>query len=162
MTIVCCKTSQKCKIMLAVLFTENNVKFRKKSPWAYIFHRPFLGGLYLRREICVSKSIGLAYGWKEIYVSNFQKFVLKLENSAMQVLCLYGKRKSTPRVKGELRKQPYTVTLFDCNHFHGTRNSSLANAKIYVLLYSFYFALFWIWGQFPSTSPQGLVFGGPI
>ena len=40
------------------------------SPEAYIFQRPFLGGLfleglifggaYLRREICVSKSIGLA------------------------------------------------------------------------------------------------------
>ena len=24
-------------------------------------------GLYLRREICVSKSIGLAHSWKEIY-----------------------------------------------------------------------------------------------
>ena len=25
------------------------------------------GGAYLRREICVSKSIGLAHSWKEIY-----------------------------------------------------------------------------------------------
>ena len=39
-------------------------KIPKKSPGAYIFQRPFLRGLifgraYLRREICVSKSIGL-------------------------------------------------------------------------------------------------------
>ena len=45
-------------------------KIPKISPGAYIFQRPFLGGLfleglifggtYLRREICVSQSIGLA------------------------------------------------------------------------------------------------------
>ena len=45
-------------------------KISKISPGAYIFQRPFLrglfleglifGGAYLRREICVSKSIGLA------------------------------------------------------------------------------------------------------
>ena len=29
-----------------------------------------------------------------------------------------------------------------------------------MLLYSFCFVLFWIWGQFPSTSPRGLIFGG--
>ena len=31
-----------------------------------------------------------------------------------------------------------------------------------VLLNSFCFVLFWIWGQFPSTNPQGRVFGGAI
>ena len=45
-------------------------KIPKISPGAYMFQRPFLRGLfleglifrgaYLRREICVSKSIGLA------------------------------------------------------------------------------------------------------
>ena len=30
-------------------------------------------GLYSEREIYVLKLIGLAYSWKEIYVSNFQK-----------------------------------------------------------------------------------------
>ena len=45
-------------------------KIPKISPGAYIFQRPFLrglfleglifGGAYIRREICVSKSIGLA------------------------------------------------------------------------------------------------------
>ena len=56
-----------------------NVTFRKIpkiSPRSYIFQRPFLrglfldgpifGGAYVRREIWVSKSIGLAYSWKEI------------------------------------------------------------------------------------------------
>ena len=49
----------------------------KISPPAYIFQRPFLrglflegpifGGAYVRREICVSKLIGLACSGKEIY-----------------------------------------------------------------------------------------------
>ena len=58
------------------LFLRENVLFMcyrkipKISPGAYIFQRPFLrglfsegrifGGAYLRMEICVSKSIGLA------------------------------------------------------------------------------------------------------
>ena len=56
--------------------TETTVKFQI-GPGAYIFQRPFLrglffeglifGGAYLRREICVSKSIGLACSGKEIY-----------------------------------------------------------------------------------------------
>ena len=33
------------------------------------------GGAYILREICVSKSIGLAYSWKEIYVSNLPQGV---------------------------------------------------------------------------------------
>ena len=52
-------------------------KIPKISPGAYIFERPFLrclfleglifGGAYVRREICPSKSIGLACSGKEIY-----------------------------------------------------------------------------------------------
>ena len=52
-------------------------KIPKINPGAYIFQRPFLrslfleglifGGAYVRREICVSKSIGLACSGKEIY-----------------------------------------------------------------------------------------------
>ena len=52
-------------------------KIPKISPGAYIFQRPFLrglflegpifGGAYVRREICVSKSIGLACSGKEIF-----------------------------------------------------------------------------------------------
>ena len=54
--------------ILAILIA--NRKILKISPGAYIFQRPFLrglfleglifGGAYLRREICVSNSIGLA------------------------------------------------------------------------------------------------------
>ena len=40
----------------------------------------------------------------------------------MQLLCLYGLRKSKPRLKSELRKQQYTVTLFDCSHLAHTRH----------------------------------------
>ena len=52
-------------------------KISKISPGAYIFQRPFLrglfleglifGGAYVRREICVSKSIGVACSGKKIY-----------------------------------------------------------------------------------------------
>ena len=75
-------------------------KIPKISPRAYIFQRPFLRGLfleglifgtaYIRRELCisksarlilggkfVSKSIGLGYSWKEIYLSNLQKVFTK-------------------------------------------------------------------------------------
>ena len=70
-------------------------KIPKISPGAYIFQRSFLRGLhtegnfrfkigyaYTGRKTCVSKSIGLAYSWKEIYVSNLQQFFTetRLEN----------------------------------------------------------------------------------
>ena len=52
-------------------------KIPKTSRGAYIFQRPFLrglfseglifGGAYVQREICLSKSIGLACSGKEIY-----------------------------------------------------------------------------------------------
>ena len=63
-------------------------KIRKISPGAYIFQRPFFeglifGGAYVRREICVSKSIGLACIGKEIY-----RFCFVL-------LCVRGKIPST-------------------------------------------------------------------
>ena len=55
----------------------NYRKISKISPVAYIFQRPFLRGLfleglifegaYVRREICVSKSIKVACSGKEIY-----------------------------------------------------------------------------------------------
>ena len=58
-------------------FQKGYRKIPKISPEAYIFQRPFLRGLfleglifegaYVRREICVSKSIGLACSGKEIY-----------------------------------------------------------------------------------------------
>ena len=49
----------------------------------------------------------------------------------MQVLCLYGPKKSKPRVKSELRKQQKTVTLSDCDHLAQVivDHSPLANKK---------------------------------
>ena len=97
-----------------------------------------------------------------------RKFLLKLalrtyillNLSHASTLSLWNEEIQARRVKREQRAQTATyrdtflVQLFD------TRNSSLANAKIYVLLYSSCFDLFWIWGHFPSISPQGLIFGG--
>ena len=71
-------------------FARASVLYYRKIPkiisGAYSFQRPFLRGLYWEgnlsfkigqaytwREICVSKSRGLAYSQKEIYVSNLQK-----------------------------------------------------------------------------------------
>ena len=63
-----------------VIINKETSKYRKIpkiSPGAYIFQRPFLrgiflkglifGGAYVRREICVSKSIELACSGREIY-----------------------------------------------------------------------------------------------
>ena len=68
-----------------------NVTYRKIpkiSPGSYIFQRPFLRGLFLdglifrgayaRREVYASKSIGLAYSWKEI------------NRSCLVLLCIWG------------------------------------------------------------------------
>ena len=68
-------------------------KIPKISPGAYIFQRPFLrglfleglifGGAYVRREICVSKSIRLACSGKEIY------------HFCFVLLCIRGQIQST-------------------------------------------------------------------
>ena len=79
----------------------------------------------------------------------------------MRVLCLYGTRKSKPRVKSELCKQQYSVTHFDCNHLaHVMVLWQMQKFLCYCTV--FCFALFWIWGQFPSTSPRGTIFGGRL
>ena len=38
------------------LFQQNTIKFRKKSPSKALFDGLIFGGVYIRREICVSKS----------------------------------------------------------------------------------------------------------
>ena len=67
-------------------------------------------------------------------------FLLKL---AFASTCLCGPRKSKLRLKSELYKQQYTVTLFDFNHWAHVI-VLLQMEKIYVLLYSFCFVLFLI------------------
>ena len=48
------------------VFNIHTVKFRKIAPGLIFFKGPFWGA-YVRRDVCVSKSIGLACSWKEIY-----------------------------------------------------------------------------------------------
>ena len=67
--------------------TFNYCKIPKISHGVYIFQRPCLKGLFLeglvfrgayaRRKMCVSKSIGLAYSWKEVYHFCFGLFVFE-------------------------------------------------------------------------------------
>ena len=62
-------------------------KIPKISPRTYIFQRPLLrglfleglilGGAYVWREICVSRSIGLAYSWKKFTVFALFYFVFE-------------------------------------------------------------------------------------
>ena len=62
--------SEELKLIYLSVLAVKYRKISKISPGAYIFQRPFLrslfleglifGGAYLRREICVYKSIGLA------------------------------------------------------------------------------------------------------
>ena len=49
----------------------NYRKIPKISPSKALFEGLIYGGAYLRREICLSKSIGLALSWKEIYRFGF-------------------------------------------------------------------------------------------
>ena len=130
---------------------ENTGKFRKYiSPRASILKGSFSGS-YIRREICASKSIGLAYSWKEIYVSNLQNVFneTRLEDVDLSKThpckCFVYIDRGNPSQEWRLN---YTNsnTLW---HFLTTIfiwHNSLADAKIYVLLYSFCFVLFWIWG----------------
>ena len=70
-------------------------KIPKISPGAYIFQRPCLrglflegpifGGAYVRREICVSKLIGLACSGKEIY--HFCFVLLCIRGTLMKCIC---------------------------------------------------------------------------
>ena len=59
----------------------------KISPRVYIFQRSFLkglifGGAYVRREICVSKSIGLACSGKTIYHFCFVLLCIREQSSS--------------------------------------------------------------------------------
>ena len=79
----------------------------------------------------------------------------------MPFLCLYGTRKSKPRVKSELCKQQYSVTHFDCNH--------LAHVIVLwqmqkFLCYCTVFALIYLEfeGNFQVQAPGGLYLEGDL
>ena len=108
-------------------------------------------GLYSEGNLSLEIKGANFLSWKEIYVSNLQKVFTETRLEDVDLTktqpCkhfVYMERgnPSHSGVKREQRAQTATyrdtflVQLFD------TRNSSLANAKIYVLLYSFCFDLF--------------------
>ena len=92
----CC--SSLCPFHSSLFFALNlncqniHCKLPQISPGAYIFQRPLLwrlsldgplfGGAYIRREICVSESIGLAYSGKEIKLALRMKIFLKLSHAS--------------------------------------------------------------------------------
>ena len=65
-------------------------------------------------------------------------------------------------MKSELRKQQYTVTLFDCNHLLTQVIHAVLwqMEKSYVLLYSFFFVYFEFEGSFQVQAPGGLYLEG--
>ena len=71
-------------------------KIPKISPGAYIFQRLIFGGAYVRREICVPKSIGLACCGKEIY------------HFCFVLLCIRGKIPSTSPPGAYIRRGDLT------------------------------------------------------
>ena len=66
-----------------MLYTSRYRKISKISPRTYIFQRPFFGGAYIRREICVLKLIELVYSGKEIH------------HFCFVLLCIWGQIPST-------------------------------------------------------------------
>ena len=101
-----------CTYMNLIFFSLYR-KIPKISPGAYTFQRPFLrglflegpifGGAYVRREICVSKSIALACSGEEIY--HFSKSIgltLQLKVNLPFLLCftLYSRANSKYKPSG--------------------------------------------------------------
>ena len=74
----------------------------------------------------------------------------------MKVLCAYETRKSKPRVKSELCKQQYTVTLFDCNHL--TPVIVLWQMQKFMSLYKFLLCLIFSLRAISKYRPRGLKF----
>ena len=100
-----------------------------------------------------------AYSWKEVYVIMSvicSKFLLKLVMRTWIFLKLSHVSTLSILDRGNPNQ------LLDCHHLFGACRSSLANAEIYELLYSFSLFYFEFEGNFRSTSPQGLIFGGAI
>ena len=92
-----------CPYLLAIYELR---KIPKISHGAYILQRPFLrslflegpicGGAYVQREICVSKSIGLACSGKEIY------------HFCFVLLCIRGQFPSTSPLGAYIRRGDLT------------------------------------------------------
>ena len=71
MTIVYRKTSQKRKIMLAVLFSENTGKFPRKKPLGLYFSKAFFeglnfGGAFIRRSLYTEGNLRFKIDWTSL------------------------------------------------------------------------------------------------
>ena len=79
----------------------------------------------------------------------------------MQVHCLYGVRKYKTRVKTELRKQQYTVTLFDRNHLaHSIVLQLYEKCNYYCVNVQFLLSCIFLY--FQVRAPGGLYLKGPF
>ena len=98
----------------------------------------------------------------------------------MQVPCLYGPRKSKPKLKSELRKQQYAATLFDCNYLAHVivlwqKQNLCVTVQFFICVVLFFNlraiseyklpgACIWrgdLWEGFLPCDFGGLLFGGP-
>ena len=79
----------------------------------------------------------------------------------MQVLFLYGTRKPKPRIKWTTTQTAMYCETFWLQAF-GTRNSSLTNAKVYVLLYSLILFNFEFEGNFQVQAPGACIWRGDL
>ena len=133
-------------------YLSRNVTYRKIpkiSSGSYIFQRPFLrglfldglifGGAYVRKEVCVSISIGLAYIWKVI---NRFCFVL---------LCIWGQySKYKPPGGAYIRRGDFTEG-FLCYEFKGVGGLYMEG-----LIYCS-FSIGFKYGRIPAVSKAHLL-----
>ena len=56
--------------------TENTAQFLKYSPGAYIFQRPFFGGVYIRRGLCSEGNLRFKIDWASLILG--RKFTVLL------------------------------------------------------------------------------------
>ena len=123
-------------------------KNSESKPRGLYFSKALLRGLFLEgliREICVSKSARLILGGKY--------WGLRLSHASSLSI-------SKPKLKSEIRKQQYTMSLFDCNHLvHVIVLWQMQKFMCYFTV----FALFILNSRATSKyKPRGLVFGGTI
>ena len=153
-------------------------KIPKISPGAYIFQRPFLMGLILeglifggkiafqnRLGLCVSKSVGLAHSWKEIYFSNLQNGFTesRLEDvdfsKTQQCKYFVYMDRGNPNQNEEWTTQTAVYCVFDCNHLAHV----IVLWQIQKLCYCTVIGLFSLYLRAISKyKPRGIIFGGAI
>ena len=146
------------------------------------FKGPFLRGLFLQglifgraykrrdvcvsntwREICVSKSIELAYSWKEIYVSNLQKVFTetRLEDVDLSKTWPYNYFVHMDRGNQGQEWRGTTQTAINCDTFwlqtlgrHEIVLWQIQKCKCYCTVFALFYFVFE--GTFQVQAPRGL------